>query len=83
MATYVYETVPQHPGEFPVRFELVQSMKDDALKRHPETGEPVRRVVSGGFGFMGLSGKATPAPRATRGGGGCGCGGACNCGACG
>jgi len=78
MATYVYETVPRHPGEFPVRFEFVQSMKDDALKRHPETGEPVRRIISGGFGFIGLGGKGSPAPRATR-GGGCGCGGACNC----
>ncbi len=80
MATYVYETVPQHPDEFPVRFEFVQSMNDEALRRHPETGEPVRRVISGGFGFMGLAGKRTGATRATRGaGGGCGCGGACSC----
>jgi predicted nucleic acid-binding Zn ribbon protein len=80
MATYVYETVPQRPGDFPVRFEFVQSMKDEALRRHPATGEPVRRVISGGFGFMGLPGKSTGAPRATRGtGGGCGCGGACSC----
>jgi predicted nucleic acid-binding Zn ribbon protein len=78
MATYVYETVPQKPDALPVRFEFVQSMKDDALKRHPETGEPVRRVITGGFGIMGLGGKASDSPRATR-GGGCGCGGACRC----
>jgi len=79
MATYVYEIIPQKPGEPPRQFEFVQSMKDPPLKRHPETGEPVRRVISGGFGLMGVGVKSTPAPRATR-GGGCGCGGACSCG---
>ena len=78
MATYVYETIPQNPDELPVRFEIVQSMKDSPLRRHPRTGESVRRVISGGFGFMGLSGKAPVLPQATR-GGGCGCGGACRC----
>ena len=78
MATYVYETIPQRSDEFPVRFEFVQSMKDEALKRHPQTGEPVLRVISGGYGFMGLGGKGAVAPQATR-GGGCGCGGACRC----
>ena len=79
MATYVYETIPQHPDELPARFEVIQSMKDAPLKRHPETGEPVRRVIAGGYGLMGLAPKVTSAPRATR-GGGCGCGGACACG---
>ena len=78
MATYVYETIPQHPNELPDRFEIVQSMKDSPLRRHPRTGDPVRRVISGGFGFMGLGGKSPPLPQATR-GGGCGCGGACSC----
>ncbi len=44
MPTYVYEilTAKGEPtGEF---FELFQSMKDDALTKHPETGKPVRRV---------------------------------------
>ena len=81
MATYIYETLPQHPGELPQRFEIIQSMKDAPLARHPDTGEPVRRVITGGYGFIGAAGKATPSPRATRGGGdGCGCGGACMCG---
>jgi len=78
MATYVYETVPQRPDQFPERFEFVQSMKDAALTRHPETGEPVRRVISGGFGLMGVGGKSDGAAPATR-AGGCGCGGACRC----
>ena len=66
MATYVYETIPRQPGETPRRFEMVQSMKDAALTRHPDTGEPVRRVISGGFGLMAKAGPksvaATPAP---------------------
>jgi len=60
MATYVYETVPQAPGESAERFEFVQSMKDAPLIRHPTTGRPVRRVISGGFGLMGISSEKIP-----------------------
>jgi hypothetical protein len=80
MATYVYETIPRQPDELPKRFEVVQSMKDAPLARRPGTGEPVRRVISGGFGLMGLDDKRAARPQVTRGGGGCGCGGACTCG---
>lgn len=75
MATYVYETVPRTPDQMPRRFEVVQSMKDAPLTRHPDTGEPVRRVISGGFGLMGVSEKS-PGQPAVGGGGGCapGCG---------
>ncbi len=52
MATYVYETIPRQAGAAPRRFEVVQSMKDAPLQRHPDTGEPVRRVISGGYGLM-------------------------------
>lgn len=75
MATYTYETIPQEPGEQPVRFEIRQSMRDEPLKVHPETGVPVRRVITGGLGFIGGSKGASVA-----GGGGhqhspgCGCG---------
>jgi len=55
MATYTYETIPQKPSEQPVRFEIRQSMLDDPLEAHPETGAPVRRVITGGFGFMSRS----------------------------
>lgn len=73
MATYVYETVPQKADEKPRRFEVVQSMKDAPLTRHPNTGEPVRRVISGGFGLMGVGqNKTTPAHTHTP---ACGCGG--------
>ncbi|HUJ45458.1 MAG TPA: zinc ribbon domain-containing protein [Opitutaceae bacterium] len=80
MATYVYETIPRQPGELPARFEVIQSMKDAPLTRHPDTGEPVHRIISGGYGLMGVGGKNAPKPQATRGGGGCGCGGVCSCG---
>ena len=52
MTTYVYETIPDQPGVKPRYFEIKQGMKDAALTQHPETGEPIRRVVLGGFGVL-------------------------------
>lgn len=77
MAIYVYETIPAKEGD-PVRtYEIRQSMKDGALSKHPETGEPIRRVITGGLGVM-TSSKAGPPPRPSAAshccGGGCGCG---------
>jgi hypothetical protein len=57
MATYIYETITPVEGEAPRRFELVQSMKDAPLVQHPATGEPIKRVITGGYGLMGLSEK--------------------------
>ena len=71
MATYVYETVPARAGEKSRRFEIIQSMKDAALTRHPDTGEPVRRVITGGYGLMGVGEK--PAPAAAPCAAGCAC----------
>jgi predicted nucleic acid-binding Zn ribbon protein len=73
MATYVYESIPQRPGEPPRRFEVVQSMKDSPLQRHPDTGEPVRRVVMGGFGLMGVGEKPATPPTAAPCSPGCAC----------
>jgi len=53
MATYLYETIPSKTGETPVQFEIQQSMKDPALTRHPQTGQPIRRLISGGLGIIG------------------------------
>lgn len=91
MATYVYETIPQNSGDTATQFEIQQSMRDEPLKRHPESGVPVRRIISGGYGLIGAntgrssegSGAApatTPATPASGSpsGGGC-CGGACGC----
>ena len=69
MTTYIYETIPQKAGAKPQRFEVRQSMNDAPLTRHPETGEPVRRVIAGGFGF--IAQKAAPPPQP--------CGSQCAC----
>ena len=44
MPTYVYEVIRKdgQPGE---QFEVDQPIKDPALTKHPETGEPVQRVI--------------------------------------
>lgn len=47
-------------------------MKDAPLKEHPETGEPVRRLISGGYGFVGNAKEAS--------GHGGSCGAGCGCG---
>ena len=92
MATYVYETIPQKSGDTVVQFELQQSMRDDPLTQHPETGVPVRRIITGGYGLIGAntgrsgegsgSAPSASAPPAKEAGhshsGGC-CGGACGC----
>ena len=52
MPTYIYETIPVQPGEKPVQFEVEQRMSAAALTTHPDTGTPVRRVVTGGAGFL-------------------------------
>jgi predicted nucleic acid-binding Zn ribbon protein len=74
MATYIYETLD--PAQPVRRFEIQHSMKDDALTVHPETGEPIRRVITGGFGT--ISRGNSPAGSSPAGGHGCGSG--CGCG---
>ena len=73
MATYVYETIPRSARDAPRRFELVQSMKDAPLAQHPETGEPVKRIITGGYGLMGVTEKAAVAAPATPCAPGCTC----------
>jgi predicted nucleic acid-binding Zn ribbon protein len=57
MATYVYETIPKSAKTKPRRFEVQQKMTDPPLTTDPESGLPVRRVISGGSGtvFSGTS----------------------------
>jgi predicted nucleic acid-binding Zn ribbon protein len=64
MATYIYETIPAGPDHKPERFEVVQRMADAPLTRHPASGEPVRRVITGGFGFMAAGTKSEAGPSA-------------------
>jgi predicted nucleic acid-binding Zn ribbon protein len=69
MPTYVYETT----GAKKRRFEIQQSMKDAALTHDPETGEPVRRLISGGYGIMQEGGGEAQASGGGSCGSGCGC----------
>ncbi len=77
MATYVYETIPSSDSEEPVRFEFKQSVNDDPLTKHPDTGAPVKRVITGGYRFnVSGSEKSSSAPSAGSSccnTGGCGC----------
>jgi len=59
MPTYTYETIPENPDEQPERFEIRQSILSMALDRHPETGVPIRRVITGGLGFLGGSSRGS------------------------
>lgn len=49
MPIYVYETIPDETSDEVTQFEYKQSMRDDPLTVHPETGQPVKRVISGGI----------------------------------
>lgn len=74
MTTYVYETIPQKPGEDPRYSEIKQSIREAALTKHPETDEPIRRVILGGYGLLSPGAKRAERPES----GGC-CGGAPGC----
>ena len=71
MATYLYETISTKEGDKTESFEVQQSMKDAPLTRHSEAGVPVRRVITGGFGFVSKQSSA-PLPGRPPSGGGCG-----------
>lgn len=45
MPTYVYEILDKKGEPTGSTFEYVQSMKDAALTKHPETGQPCRRAI--------------------------------------
>lgn len=73
MTTYVYETVPQKPGDSTKLFEIKQSMNDAPLTKHPETGEPIQRVILGGYGLMSRDEAASPESCGDNSGGCCCC----------
>jgi predicted nucleic acid-binding Zn ribbon protein len=75
MTTYVYETIPQKSGVKPRYFEIKQSMNDKPLTKHPDSGEPIRRVVLGGYGVLSSSQKKSSPDN---GGSCCGGTGCCN-----
>ena len=45
MPTYLYEVLDKSGKPTGETFEIVQSMKEDALTKQPETGAPVRRAI--------------------------------------
>jgi predicted nucleic acid-binding Zn ribbon protein len=49
--TYIYETLPVDSKSAPRRFEVTQRMTDDPLKTDPVSGEPVKRIITGGVGI--------------------------------
>jgi predicted nucleic acid-binding Zn ribbon protein len=58
MPTYVYETTD---ATKPLRrFEVKQGMNDKPLQVDRETGEAVRRVISGGHGVLVRGGSTGP-----------------------
>lgn len=72
--TYVYETTdPKKPVR---RFEVTQSMKDEPLRTDPKTGEPIRRVITGGSGVLVPGSSAGPSVGSV---GSHGCGPGCGC----
>jgi predicted nucleic acid-binding Zn ribbon protein len=88
MPTYVYETIPTIPDQPVRRFEVKQSMSEPALTKDPQTGVPVHRVISGGFGLMvkGGAGDSPAGGSGDCGDGACGvkppthsCGTGCGC----
>src|SRR5262245_15230002 len=45
MPTYVYQILTRTGRPTGRTVEIVQSIKEEALSRHPETGEPIRRAI--------------------------------------
>lgn len=73
MVTYVYETIPADGAEGR-RFEVRQSIFDPPLTADPATGEPVRRVISGGGNLITQKAKPVAKRHAAACSPNCGCG---------
>jgi len=72
--TYVYETIPSNPREKPRRFEVFQRMSDAALTAVPETGQPVRKIITGGNGLkLGVLKRSTVVDKKSPAATACGC----------
>ena len=82
MAIYEYEILGVD-GQARGIYETEQNMSDPPLVRHPETGEPLRRILS--RTFAGTAGESAPSDCASGscGAGGYGAGGGCSSGLCG
>ncbi len=75
MPTYVYETIPSSPNDEPRRFEVVQRMSDEPLTKDPSTGEPVRKIITGGIALkLGVLKRSTVVDKKSPAATACGCG---------
>ena len=74
--TYLYETIPAREGEKVKQYEIKQSASEAPLTKHPETGEPLRRVILGGWGLV-TSKASSSGGSPSKGGCGCGPSGCC------
>jgi predicted nucleic acid-binding Zn ribbon protein len=74
MPTYIYETIPDDPGESPRRFETTQRMSDESLTNDPVTGQPVRKIITGGIGIkLGVLKRSTVIDKKSPAATACGC----------
>ena len=74
MPTYVYETIPANPNDEPRRFEVFQRMTDTALTHDPDSGEPVRKIITGGIGVkLGVLRRSTVVDKKSPAATACGC----------
>ena len=74
MPTYVYETIPTDPTTEPRRFEVFQRMTDSPLVQDPVTGEPVRKIITGGIGLqLGILKRSTVVDKKSPAATACGC----------
>ena len=55
MPTYVYETIPVDPDQETVVYEIAQRMSETPLKKHPHTGERIRRIITADRGIVGFA----------------------------
>ena len=74
MPTYVYETIPNDSAEEPQRFEIFQGMSDEPLTHDPESGTPVRKIITGGIGIkLGVLKRSTVVDKKSPAATACGC----------
>ncbi len=58
MPTYLYVPADQDTDEV---FELRQAISEPPYETHPDTGRPIRRVITGGLGPLVAKRAAAPA----------------------
>jgi len=74
MPTYIYETIPHDSSDEPQRFEITQRMSDPTLTEDPVTGQPVRRIITGGIGIkLGVLRRSTVVDKKSPAATACGC----------